>query len=121
MQILIAESNVELGKVWAGHLRRQGAEVDLRHSQRDATEAMGEVSYDLLVVNLAMGEASAIALADYAAYKDPATKVIFVTGSSFFSDGSIFTHCPNACACLPEHTPAKDLAALVEYHLGKVA
>jgi len=121
MNILIAESNPDLGKVWAGHLERQGATVTLCVDEDCATRTLTETGFDLMVVSLSMGEGCALALADYAAFRDPKTKVIFVTGSTFFADGSIFAHCPNACACLPEHTPPKDLAALVEYHAGKAA
>ncbi|MEJ1993141.1 MAG: hypothetical protein P8X50_16030, partial [Maritimibacter sp.] len=47
---------------------------------------------------------------------NPDTRVIFVTSSTFFSDGSIFAMSPNACAFLSAHTPPEDLAAVIEYH-----
>ncbi len=121
MKVLIAESNPELGAIWARHLVRQGTEVTLRMTSADATMALSEAAFDLIVLNLSLGEAEALSVADYAAYRHPESKIIFVTGSTFFTDGSIFSICPNACACLPEHTPPQDLAALVEYHLGNVA
>ncbi|EPX77261.1 hypothetical protein thalar_02983 [Litoreibacter arenae DSM 19593] len=42
--------------------------------------------------------------------------MVFVTSSSFFSDGSIFRYMPNACAMVPSSTLPADLAAVVEYH-----
>jgi len=38
-----------------------------------------------------------------------------VTSTSFFADGSIFQHIPNACAFLQAGTPPEDLAAMAEY------
>lgn len=121
MKILIAESNPDLGELWARHLKRQGAAVFLCTGHKYAVSALAQTRFDLVVLNLALGKAEALSVADYTAYRHPDTKVIFVTGSSFFADGSIFAHCQNACACLPETTPPQDLAALVEYHLGKAA
>lgn len=121
MRILIAESNPERGEVWSGYLERQGAEVTLCNSQGAATEAMFEVKFDVLILNLDLGHGEVLSLADLAAFRHPETKIVFITGSTFFADGSIFTHCPNACACLPEHTAPQDLAALVQYHMGVAA
>ena len=39
-----------------------------------------------------------------------------ITNTSFFSDGSIFRHIPNACAFLPSATPPADLAAVVGHY-----
>jgi hypothetical protein len=44
--------------------------------------------------------------------------VIFVTGSRFFSDGSIFAFAANACASIGRDTAPSDIATLVEYHAG---
>ena len=37
----------------------------------------------------------AMAVADFASYRRPEARVIFVTNTSFFSDGSIFAHSPS--------------------------
>jgi hypothetical protein len=44
--------------------------------------------------------------------------VIFVTDTSFFSDGSIFNLAANACAFIQTNTPPEDIAALVEHYAG---
>ncbi|HFQ15960.1 MAG TPA: response regulator [Rhodobacteraceae bacterium] len=121
MNILIAESNLNLGSIWARHLERQGAGVEIAPDRDRAILTMADKRPDLIIVSLSLGDAEALSVADYAAYRHPGTKVIFVTRSSFFADGSIFEHCTNACACLPEDTSPDDLAALVEYHLGNAA
>ncbi len=71
---------------------------------------------DVIVLDLMLEYGSAIAVADYASYRWPETRVVFVTNSTFFSDGSIFNHIPNAVALVQEQTPPCDLAAIVEYH-----
>ncbi len=116
MRVLIVESNPALGAVWRSHLERQGAVVLMAQNEDGAVEFLDNGAVDILVLNLDLVEGSALAVAEYAEFRHPAAKVIFVTSSSFFSDGSIFAHSANACACLPTRTAPEDLAALVEYH-----
>ncbi len=116
MNILIAEGNRELAGIWARHLERQGARVEIATNRDNAMLAMADWAPDVIVLSMSLGDGDALNVADYAAYRHPGAKVIFVTESSFFSDGSLFSHSANACACLPAQTPPEDLAALVEYH-----
>ncbi|WP_040818884.1 response regulator [Litoreibacter arenae] len=118
MEVLIVENGGGLGQLWADHVGRLGCQVQLVHTQTDAEALLREQSFDVLVINLNLrphaGDASAIA--DYASFRRPEAKVVFVTSSSFFSDGSIFRYMPNACAMVPSSTLPADLAAVVEYH-----
>lgn len=118
VRVLIVESDPALGWLWKRHLERCGAEVALAQSQDDAVACLAQTDFAVLILDLILADGSAAAVADYASYRQPETKVIFVTNSSFFSDGSIFQHFANACAFLPSGTPPDDLAALVEHHGG---
>ena len=70
----------------------------------------------MIVLSLDLTQGSALAVADFASYRHPEVRVIFVTRTRFFSDGSIFQLVPNTAAFLPARTPPEDLAALVEHH-----
>ncbi len=120
MRVLIVESDPNLGHLWKRHIERSGATVDLVAGQEEAVEQLGFQDFSVLVVNLILKEGSALAVADYANYRQPETKIIFVTSSSFFSDGSIFQHVPNACAFMPLHTRPEDLAAMVEHYGSRI-
>ncbi|MDA5095418.1 response regulator [Aliiroseovarius sp. KMU-50] len=116
MQVLIVESNRELARVWTRSLERQGVDVLSADSEDSAITSLDSMPVDVIVMNVHLVDGNALAVADYAAYRAPNARVIFVTNSSFFSDGSIFSHVANAHACVPGETPPEDLAALVEYH-----
>ncbi len=73
---------------------------------------------DVIVLDLILSDGSAFAVADFSSYRQPDAKVIFVTNSTFFSDGSIFRHIPNACAMVPAETRPEDIGALVEHYGG---
>jgi DNA-binding NtrC family response regulator len=116
MRVLIVENNQDLGGIWKQHLERQDAEVQLETCEESAVRFLTENPVDVIVLNLDLAEGGALTVADFAAYRRPEAKVVFVTASSFFSDGSIFAHSANACACLSAQTRPEDLATLVTYH-----
>ena len=97
-------------------MKRQGMEVRLEHSQAGAASALQTQSFDIIVLDLVLDQGSAFAIADLASYRYPDTQGIFVTNTSFFSDGSIFGLNPNVRAYLPTGTPPVDLTAMVEHY-----
>lgn len=116
MKVLIVENDPHLGQIWSSHIGRLGANVDVVSSQGAAVEELQDAAYDILVLNLDLNDGSAMAVADYASYRRPGCKVIFVTANSFFSDGSIFSYMSNACAFIASGVQPEDMAALVEHH-----
>ena len=116
MRVLIVESEPNLGQLWQRHLSRFCDIVDLEDGQDGAVGRLTLSGYDVILLDLDMTHGSSFAVADFAAYRYPDTKIIFVTSTTFFSDGSIFRLMPNACAFLPTETPPEDLAAVVEHY-----
>ncbi|MGB5869459.1 MAG: response regulator [Albidovulum sp.] len=116
LRVLIVESDADIGWLWQRHLQRAGATVELVMSQEEAVDILSRQDFAVIVINLIVKGGSALAVADYVSYRQPDTKVIFVTNSTFFSDGSIFQHVSNACAFIPIDTRPDDLAAMVEHY-----
>jgi len=118
MHVLIVESNASLGLIWARHLERRGCDVVLSCGQRVAIETLQDdgITIDIIILDLILQDGSAFAVADFASYRQPNAKIIFVTDTSFFSDGSIFQHIPNACVMMPSEVTPDDLTALVEHY-----
>ncbi|MGZ2259136.1 response regulator [Roseobacter sp. A03A-229] len=116
MKVLIVESQNDLAKIWQRHLQRMGMNVSLALGQTEAIRHLSTDDTDIIIMDLVLNDGSALAVADYASYRQPDAKVIFVTNTSFFSDGSIFSHATNACAFVQSATPPEDLAAMVEHY-----
>ncbi len=114
--ILIVASNEELSQIWARHLERQGHEVHVVTSQDQAADFLCARKPEVLVLDVMLEDGSAIATADFASYRRPETRIVFVTRSTFFADGSLFQHIPNTAAIIPERTNPTDLAEIVAYH-----
>jgi len=116
VRALIVQGNKDLGKVWARHLERLGAEVCHVSTGAEAIEYIQEKTLDAIVLDLVLSDGCALSVADFANYSQPEASVVFVTDTTFFSDGSIFAHCPNARAFVETATPPSDLAAIVHHY-----
>jgi DNA-binding NtrC family response regulator len=119
MHILVVQEKTELGRIWSRHLEREGHSVDLVGTQDAAVEIMRHREVHVIVLDVVLPGGSALAIADYASYRWPEARVVFVTNTTFFSDGSIFRHAPNACAFLQSDTDPADLAMMVS-HYGRL-
>ncbi len=115
MRALIVEHNANLGGLWQRHMMRLGVETSLVTSQAQALSLLRDQFFDVIVLNLVL-ENGTLALSDYVSFRHPDTEVVFVSDSTFFSDGSIFNFCSNARALVPTATPPADLAAMVEHY-----
>lgn len=116
MEVLIVESREDLGVLWQNHLQRLGATTRLVHNQDAACDAIVERQPNVIILDLVLADGSALAISDFASYRAPQARIIFVTDTSFFSDGSIFNLASNACAFVQSNTPPEDLAAMVEHY-----
>lgn len=116
MAVLIVESVRELGRVWQSALERLGADVELATSQSDAISKLMETEFDIIVMNVVLGEGGAFAVSDFVNCRWPGKPIFFVTSTSFFSDGSIFSLCSNACAYVQSDTAPDDLASMVQHY-----
>lgn len=116
MRVLIVAYDAGMAELWARHLERAGNVVFLASDQESAIITLCDHEVDVIVVNLVLNGEGTMAVADFAAYRQPRAKVIFVSNGQFFSDGSVFQHFFNAFAVVPETVSADDLGAVVQYH-----
>ncbi|MBY5989796.1 MULTISPECIES: response regulator [Roseovarius] len=115
-RVLIVESDAALGRVWQRHLERHGIWVRLEHDQQGALDALGAMHCDLIILDLILTRSSAFVIADEAERRFPGVPILFVSKTSFFSDGSVFGLCANARAFVSADTPPDDLTAMVEHY-----
>lgn len=116
MRVLIVQSNPALANLWGRHLSRMGACVDQVRSSDAAVAALQSAQFDVIVLDLVLNDGCAFTVADFANFSMPRANVVFVTDTTFFSDGSIFAHSANARAFLKTTTPPADLAEIVHYY-----
>jgi DNA-binding response OmpR family regulator len=115
VRVLLVQDNADLGAIWQRFLHRHGIEAHLVTTQAAAMDALEDAPYDALVLELVLPDGGGIAVADFAAYKNPEIPVIAVTKSSFFSDGSVFEVVPNARCLMRTPLRPDDLVAWLEH------
>ena len=86
------------------------------NNQQDAVDYLRKHAPEVLVLDVMLENGSAIATADFASYRRPDTRIVFVTRNTFFADGSLFQHIPNTAAIIAEGTKPADFAEIVAYH-----
>lgn len=116
MRILIVEHDLEVARLWASFLERQGMVCDVARTGEEAYAALRERSFAALVLDVELADGEALQVADFASYRDPDIPIIAVTPRNFFSDGTIFELIPNARGLLHAPLRPEDMAALVEHY-----
>lgn len=116
MRVLIVQKNDDLGRLWQRHLERLDVDVVRVLTAEDALQAIQKQLFDVIVLDVVLSEGSALAVADVVQFRQPDANVVFVTDTTFFSDGSIFNHAANARALVKTATPPDDLAAIVHHY-----
>ncbi len=115
------EHNRDLGTVWAGFLTREGCVCTLASAGAEAYAALRARPYAALLLDMEFPEGEALAIADFATYRNPDMPIIAVTARGFFSDGAIFELIPNARGLLRAPLRLEDMAALVQHYGEKHA
>jgi CheY-like chemotaxis protein len=116
VRILIVQSNPALGVVWQRHMQRHGAVVTLCGDADSAVQAIEDLTFDAVVLDLVLERGNGLTVADVAAFRQPWANVLCVTDSSFFSDGSIFNHCATARLTLNRDVPPDELADIASHY-----
>ena len=93
-----------------------GCDVLTAETQAQAITVLQTHDVAVIVLDLVLEDGSAFAVADFASYRQPDAHVVFVTNTTFFSDGSIFQHVPNARAFVQRETPPNDLTEMVRHY-----
>ena len=79
-------------RTWPG----LGHGVTIATGQLDAVRHMSTHGFEAIILDLKLTEGSAMAVANFASYRQPQAHIIAVTSDRCFSDGSIFAHLGNA-------------------------
>ena len=91
-------------------------DVDVASDEAQAYEALSKRAYALIILDVDLEAGNALAISDMAGYRQPLARVVFITSSSFFSDGSLFQLFPNACAYLHSATAPDDIADVATHY-----
>jgi len=116
MHVLIVESKADRSDSWARLLREKGWHVAAARTAEVAVALMDRMRFEVILLDLELDTGNALTVPIYAGYRQPEARIVVVTGSTVFNDGSIFELCSNACAYLNAAADPEDIVTLVDHH-----
>jgi CheY-like chemotaxis protein len=116
MNVLIVESTGVQAKRWSDYLGEICKELTSAKNRVEAVEALRVQRYNAIVLDLSLAEGTALSIADYAAYRQPWARVLFVTRDASYEGGWLFQNYANARGVTSATVPPQDLAAMVDYY-----
>ena len=97
-RVLIVGGPDNIRWIWKTHLDQQGLEVHVAADEDAAIECLRRTDIDVIVLDVMLSHGVGFAVSDYAQFRRPDARVIFVTRDDFLSGGAIFQLSANACA-----------------------
>lgn len=117
VKIMVVEDDPNLQLLWeevftsAGHVTRSVA------SAVEARKILLTESFDLLLLDLCLGEDSGLSVATMGTYANPDCKVVIITGSTLFPMGELFDMSASISAVLRKPVDIEELLAVCEHFL----
>ena len=115
MRVLIVEDDDALRMVWQEALVLAGHEVDAKDSTSAAMSALMTGTYDLIVLDLLVGDGNSLSLSHYIGYSHPDMRVMVITGSGFFPNGEVSAIAPGVDWFLRKPLSLRDFLAMVDH------
>jgi DNA-binding response OmpR family regulator len=118
VKVLVLEDDPALRFALTQMLEEDGHTVSEAADIPTACDLLNEVKPDLLLLDLMIGPADSIQVADLAGYRVPDADVIYLTGSNKFPNGELFGFSRNASWVLRKPIDFYELKAMID-HIGR--
>ncbi len=115
MKIVVLEDDPSLLFALTQVLEESGHVVFAAKNILEATDFLIDVAPDLLLLDLMIGEATSIQVADLAGFRAPNAEVVYLTGSNRFPNGELFGLSSNASWVLRKPINFYELQAMLEH------
>lgn len=115
MDVMIVEDDAALASVWHDALADAGHEVTMAGSTTLAMRQLLTKSFDLVVLDLLVGDNNTVSLSHYLGYASPDARVMVITGSGFFPNGEVTAVAPNVDWLLRKPLRVSDFMAIVDH------
>lgn len=121
VKVLLLEDDSGIRFTFNQALQGAGYEVTAVSCCADAIAALSQMSPDVLVLDLKIGEEMSLPVADYAAVSCPDTPVVYITGSRMFAGGELFGLNRNIRWVLRKPVELPDLLTMVDHLTGQAS
>ncbi len=115
LKVLVVEDDPNLRALWGAVIQKAGYSAHLVETEADARSCLLQEPYDLLLLDLFLGEENGTAVAEFATQINPACSIVVVTGSSVYSKQELFSMAPTVWAVMRKPVDIEDIIALCEH------
>ena len=115
LDVLVVEDDPTLRALWSQVFVDAGHGVTAVDTVEDARHHLMTTSFDLVLLDLYLGEDSGLSVATLANYSNPHCRVIVVTGSALFPRGELFDMAPAISSVLRKPVDIEELLAVSEH------
>lgn len=115
MRVLIVEDDPALSSVWVDALEDAGHAVRTAHSNGEAMKALLTDRFDLITLDVLVGDSNALSLTHYISYAQPDVPILVITGSGFFPNGEVASIAPTIDWLLRKPLPVSDFMAMIDH------
>ena len=119
MKVLVVEDDPNLRALWGALIDKAGHTAHLVETEPDAREALMSEPYDLVLLDLYLGEKDGVSVANFATYLNPRCRVVVITGTSLYSKGELFGMAPSIWAVMRKPVDIEDIIALCAHVAGE--
>lgn len=117
MNILIVEDDPNLSLLWQSIFAASGHSVEASMNVVDARRALMAHPFDLVILDLYLGQELGLSVASVATFSNPDCKIVVVTGASSVSCHDIQEKTPAISSVLRKPVDIEHLIAVCE-HVG---
>jgi DNA-binding NtrC family response regulator len=121
LKVLVVEDDPNLRALWGAVIEQAGHVARQVETEPRAREALMAEPFDLVLLDLYLGERDGLSVASFATYLNAACKVVVVTGSSAYPKGELFAMAPSVWAVMRKPVDIEDIAALCIHVAGEGA
>ena len=119
VNVLVVEDDPNLRALWGAVIEGAGHRAVLVEDEPTARETLMSEPFDLVLLDLFLGERDGVSVASFATYLNPACKVVVITGTSLYARGELFAMAPSIWAVMRKPVDIEDIAALCAHVAGE--
>ena len=115
MRTLLLEDDEATRVLYRDCIAGAGHEVIECATIERAVKALRAHKFDLLIIDLLIGNSNSLGFAQFAGYAAPDAEIILITGTGSFAQGEVLADYPGISWILRKPLPVGDLEAFVDY------
>jgi len=115
LKVLVVEDDPNLRALWGAVIAQAGYEARLVETEPEAREMLITRPFDLVLLDLFLGETEGISVATFATHLNSSCKVVVITGTAVYGKQELFAMSPAIWAVMRKPVNIEDIMSLCSH------